>query len=380
MKRGRRGTASFTAGQRGRRTGNCWLGKGRDYEPLQREFDPANGRPVVRAPKGSALQFKSRDQNTGTSSDESNQEALEARGGKREIVRLELLLSGNSPRLGGEDPRHVERLAAADTELPPVLVHRLTMRIVDGTHRVLAAQLRGDSKISVEYFDGTAFEAFVQSVRANVRHGLPLTKQDREVAAKRILEVQPQWSDRAVADVTGLSAPTVAEIRMRATDSSCQSHRRIGKDGRVRPLSTAEGRRIAARIIEERPDTSLRDIARSAGISAGTARDVRKRLQRGDDPVPAKYSAAVPLQPPLAVPASPDLWNLRKDPSLRFNDAGRALLQWLGICDMSEGQRHNLVRVLPDYRRDTFADLALQCAERWRKLAEELQRLDRDTA
>jgi hypothetical protein len=304
----------------------------------------------------------------------------ETRGGKQEVVRLESLLPGDSPRLEGEDPVHVERLVGAEADLPPVLVHRPTMRVVDGTHRILAAQLRGDSTISVEYFDGTAFEAFVQSVRANVRHGLPLTKQDREVAAARILEAQPQWSDRAVAEVTGLSAPTVAEIRTRATDSSCQSHRRIGRDGRVRPLSTAEGRRIAARIIEERPDTSLRDIARRAGISTGTARDVRKRLQRGHDPVPGKYSVGVSPRPRRSVPADLDLRDLRKDPSLRFNDAGRALLQWLGICDMSEDQRHNLVRVLPEYRRDTFADLALQCAERWQKLAEELQQLDRDSA
>lgn len=329
------------------------------------------------------MQYESRDQDTGIASDEGNPEALDVRGGKPEVVRLESLLLGNSPRLGGEDAGHVERLAVAGAGVPPVLVHRPTMRVVDGAHRVLAAQFRGDSTISVVYCDGTSFEAFVKSVRANLRHGLPLTKQDREVAAARILGVQPQWSDRAVAEVTGLSAPTVAEIRARATDSSCQSHRRIGRDGRVRPLSTVEGRRIAARIIEERPDSSLRDIARRAGISTGTVRDVRKRLQHGDDPVPVKYSADVAQQPPRPVPVSPDLpalRDLRKDPSLRFNEAGRALLQWLGICDMSDGQRHDLVRVLPEYRRDTFAELALQCAERWQKLAGELQRLDRDNA
>ncbi|OLZ44962.1 hypothetical protein BS329_34980 [Amycolatopsis coloradensis] len=295
-------------------------------------------------------------------------------------MSLDALMLADSLRLDGEDPKHVELLAEADADLPPVLVQRSTMRVIDGKHRILAARLRGDSEITITYFDGTDFEAFVQSVRSNVRHGLPLTRADREAAVLRILESQAAWSDRAIAEVTGLSAPTVGAIRSRATDNSSQSHARIGRDGRIRPLTTAEGRRAAAKIIAERPDAPLREIASTAGISTGTARDVRDRLRRGDDPVPMKYSKEKVLpEPPRPGSVSPDLQGLRKDPSLRFNAVARTLLHWLSICDINDDQRHNLIQGVPEYRRDNFAELALVCAERWKNLANELRQPNRNT-
>ncbi|WP_406638760.1 ParB/RepB/Spo0J family partition protein [Amycolatopsis sp. WGS_07] len=295
-------------------------------------------------------------------------------------MSLDALILAGSPRLDGEDSKHVELLAGAGARLPPVLVHRSTMRVIDGTHRILAARRRGDTEIAVKYFEGTDFEAFVQSVQSNVRHGLPLTRADREAAVLRILESQPAWSDRAIADVTGLSAPTVGAIRSRATGNSSQSHTRIGKDGRVRPLNTAEGRRAAAKIIAERPDAPLREIASTAGISTGTARDVRDRLRRGDDPVPIKYAKNRVIPGPSRQRSTgPDLQGLRKDPSLRFNAVARTLLQWLSICDINDDQRNNLIQGLPEYRRDNFAELALVCAERWKNLAEELRQPNRNT-
>src|SRR5947199_10633529 len=53
------------------------------------------------------------------------------------------LLPGDSPRVAGENPEHVQLLAAA-RNLPPILVHRSTMRVIDGMHRLRAARLRGD--------------------------------------------------------------------------------------------------------------------------------------------------------------------------------------------------------------------------------------------
>lgn len=64
------------------------------------------------------------------------------------------------------------------------------------------------------------------------------------------------------------------------------------------------------------------------------------------------------------------------DPLHEIEEAG-PVLQWLGICDTSDAQRQNLVRVPPEHHRDAFANLTLLCAERWRALAEELPRLNR---
>ena len=89
-------------------------------------------------------------------------------------VPVAALLPADSPRLSGADAVHVARLAETESPLPPILVNRATMQVVDGTHRLLAAALRGQSVIDVEFFDGTAEDAFLRAVEVNVTHGLPL--------------------------------------------------------------------------------------------------------------------------------------------------------------------------------------------------------------
>src|SRR5215475_12583633 len=107
-------------------------------------------------------------------------------------VPISSLLPGDSPRLTGENPEHVQLLAAAQG-LPPILVHRSTMRVIDGMHRLRAAKLRGDRTIFVKFFEGDDGEAFLLSVDANIKHGLPLSLADREAAASRILALYQQW-------------------------------------------------------------------------------------------------------------------------------------------------------------------------------------------
>ena len=63
-------------------------------------------------------------------------------------VPVSSLLSGDSPRLAGENLEHVQLLAVVQG-LPPILVHRSTMRVIDGMHRLRAAKLRGDETIAV---------------------------------------------------------------------------------------------------------------------------------------------------------------------------------------------------------------------------------------
>jgi hypothetical protein len=207
-------------------------------------------------------------------------------GGEAVEVPTGSLRPADSPRLAGENREHVRALAESTAELPPILVHRATNRVVDGMHRLRAAVLRGEETVRVCYYDGPDAEAFAVGVRANVTHGLPLSLADRRVAAMRIVGSHPQWSDRAIAAVTGLSARTIGTIRWRATDGFPQSRTRIGRDGRTRPLSSAEGRRLACSLLREDPSISLRQVASASGISLSTVRDVRDRLGRGEDPGP----------------------------------------------------------------------------------------------
>jgi ParB-like chromosome segregation protein Spo0J len=200
----------------------------------------------------------------------------------RDSVPLASVRQGDSPRLSGEDQEHVRRLAECDAAvLPPIVVHRPTMRVIDGMHRLRVAALQGRDRIDVEYFDGSEEEAFARAVELNVAHGLPLSLADRKAAAARILAWRPQMSDRAVAAMTGLSPKTVGAIRSRAVEEIPQLHERVGSDGRRHPLDGAEGRRRAAEALAARPDAPLREVAATAGVSAGTARRVRAAPETG---------------------------------------------------------------------------------------------------
>ena len=193
---------------------------------------------------------------------------LAPRSGRTEIIKIESLAPADSPRLAGEINEHAERLAESDSDLPPILVHRPTMRIIDGTHRVKAMAYLGRDEIEAEFYDGSLEDAFVLSVHANVRHGLPLSLADRRAAARRILNTHADWSDRAIAQLTGLSATTISDLRC-ATAQTQQLHTRIGRDGRARPLNSAPGRRSGRRSTGPAPRRLIARSGQSRGNLAG---------------------------------------------------------------------------------------------------------------
>jgi hypothetical protein len=315
----------------------------------------------------------------------------EVRLGPTSRVRITELRSVDSPRTGGVDYEHIRMLAELDEALPPILVRHADMRIIDGTHRVAAARLRGDVDIEVRFFHGTSEEAFRLAVQQNVTHGLPLTMADRQIAAERIILANPEHSDRSLAKTTGLAAKTIAAVRRRILDGAPQPAR-IGRDGRVRPLSTVEGRLIASQAIAERPDASLRDIARIAGISVGTVRDVRDRLRSGLDPIPPQQrgergpGSAAPdagWRPrPIAQPVDIDslLEGLRSDPSLRYTETGREFLRWLGMRIPRGASSQDLSRQVPPHSGVVVAKIARECSRIWLEFAEEMDRLSDECA
>jgi ParB-like chromosome segregation protein Spo0J len=300
---------------------------------------------------------------------------------------IDELLPADSPRLDGEDAEHTEILAESGAKLPPVIVHRQTMRIIDGTHRLGAALLRGDDIIEVRFFEGSVQEAFVVAVKANISHGRPLSLAERTSAVERIIRDHPAWSNRAIAAAVGLGTRTVNSIRQRLEsggDATLHEVKaRVGRDGRVRPLDNAEGRLRAAEVIKERPEASLREIAKIAGVSPTTVRDVRNRLARGETPVPAK-------RPGNRNPAASDngsttagngerqamlamLRGLQRDPSLRFNESGRALVRWLLTHSVDRQEWFGLSNTVPSHCTYIIADIARQFADEWIGIANELE-------
>lgn len=301
-------------------------------------------------------------------------------------VPVAALLPADSPRRRAHSPEHTQLLATPDTAMPPIVVHRPSMRVVDGMYRLRAALLRGRSVIDVRFFDGPAQDAFVFAVEANIKHGLPLSLAERTAAAIRILGSHPQWSDRAIASVAGLSAKTVAAHRTRLGGATAAAGTRLGRDGRVRPLSSADGRITASRLLRERPDASLRDVARQAGIAPATVRDVRARLDRGAEVVPDRLraepapprEAVVPAPPAEPAPPAPDavgtFRSLCRDPSLRLTDQGRQLLRMVEAHVLDPERLERAARAVPAHQAAQVAALALECAQQWQRFASRVDR------
>lgn len=315
-----------------------------------------------------------------------------------EVVAVPVLSlrTGDSPRLNGVDKGYIDLLAETETPLPPVLVDKRTMRVIDGMHRLMAASLRGKKEIDVIFFEGSEDDVFLRAVQENVAHGLPLSQADRRAAAKRIIASHPHMSDRAIGQAAGLAAKGVAAIRKSSSDDVPQSNARVGRDGRIRPLDSGKGRQRAAELLTEQPATSLRNVARAAGISPATALDVRKRLERGEPPVPAttvngfagkaararaddgadgrasrpepqSASRSAPVTSPAAT-----VEKLLRDPSLHNNERGKKILRLLHVNAVGAEQLSSVAATVPPHCVGIVARLARQYAKMWQDFAQEL--------
>jgi ParB-like chromosome segregation protein Spo0J len=294
-----------------------------------------------------------------------------------ECVPINALLPADSPRTAGLDTEHIRMLAALAESLPPIVVDRSTMRVVDGMHRVRAAELRGDDVIAVRFVNGDETDTFVLAVQLNHAHGLPLTLADRTAAAARIVRAHPEWSNRRIAAVTGLAANTVGAVRRRSGTPDARPDIRIGRDGKARSEDAAAARRRASDLIADNPDASLREIAKAAGISLATVSDVRKRLRRGQPPItPRQRETPRRRRKSTVIGArrrSHDaIRALRQDPSLRFTDGGRTLLRVLDSCAFGADQWERIVASVPPHHKDEVVRLARFCAQTWQQFADRL--------
>jgi ParB-like chromosome segregation protein Spo0J len=304
-----------------------------------------------------------------------------------EMVRLNLLCPADSLRTAGQNEDHIRTLVDLDGQLPPITVHRQSMRVIDGMHRLRAAMLRGQEKINVVFFDGSQFDAFILAVKANIDHGFPLSRGDRIAAVARVIQERPHLSDVAIGEIAGVSGKTVATVRRRSSSEDARLNARTGRDGRVRPIDATSGRLRAAELLGTAPNTPLRQVAKACGISLGTAQDVRQRLNRGEHPVPARAgrnsrSAAWsgtdnrPKSERYRTPES-SLASLKADPSVRRTESGRSILELLYANVLPDDDWNRLLEGVPLHQADTVADVAYRCATAWKLFADRLQRRGR---
>ncbi|MFJ9821237.1 ParB N-terminal domain-containing protein [Streptomyces sp. NPDC101151] len=337
-------------------------------------------------------------------------------------VPVRALSAGLSLRQGGTNAAHVQLLldAAGSSELPPILVQEDGCRVIDGLHRLEAAKLRGDDIIKARFLDCSDSEALVLAMKANSAHGLPLSKADRVAGAQRVLTAHPDWSDRAIAGITGLSAKTIASLRNRSESGAHPGVKRLGRDGRRRPVAAGEGRRRAAEYISANPNAPLRQVARETDVSLGTVHDVSARLRRGVSPERSGHRApavrpAVHLDTGVAVHgavvgglpdngavdhgatdqaitapgaagASPRRRNhtdaplhwgavaakMANDPAIRYTEGGKEFLRWMTMHANDPDGWRKFINALPPHWLSVIAPIADSISKEWGQFADRL--------
>ena len=140
------------------------------------------------------------------------------------------------PRVDGLDAAHVRELQENPQGWPPlVIVERGGYYVpVDGLHRFAAAQNLGLKTILAEVRELPA-DGDLQGLAfvLNAAHGRPLTRADKRREAERLLAAHPAISNQAVADRVLLSPSTVAEYRGRlvAAGQMPVTEQRVSRSG-----------------------------------------------------------------------------------------------------------------------------------------------------
>lgn len=220
----------------------------------------------------------------------------------RAEVRTDDLVVRAGLRRGPLRVEHLEALVATGGNWPPLLVQRASLVVIDGRYRLHAARQLGLATVAAEFFDGDDEAALFEALRRNVAHGLPLTLAERKAAAAQVLGSHREWSDAKVAQSCGLSAKTVARLRL--VHPVRDPERRLGRDGRYRPTAPGAARARVAQLLAVDQDASLRTIAARAGVSHETVRHVRKELASAACDPPA---ATAPLVLGAGAPEQADL-------------------------------------------------------------------------
>jgi len=130
------------------------------------------------------------------------------------------IVSAIQIRVDGIDPNRATDYASAmlaGDQFPPVVIFydRGADRalLADGFHRYQAAVRAGHYTIQAEVYAGTQDDAMEYAATCNARHGMPMSNADKRAAAGRLLTLHPDWSSREIGKRVGCSHTFVDKVR-----------------------------------------------------------------------------------------------------------------------------------------------------------------------
>jgi ParB-like chromosome segregation protein Spo0J len=127
-----------------------------------------------------------------------------------EVLLSQLVIDPEIQLRRGVDRDTVSRYEECFDDLPAVEVVRAPEGdlLADGFHRVDAAVRLHKDAIRAHVRPGTRDDALEEAVRANFRHGKPLTREERDAGIRRLKSLHGDWSLRQLAEAVGVSHMT----------------------------------------------------------------------------------------------------------------------------------------------------------------------------
>lgn len=167
-------------------------------------------------------------------------------------------------RVKGLDDAHVTDLMEAyerpDSEIDPPrvwIIPAVGTVLTRGFHRVEALSRLGRKRIECEVRNGSVADALTDAAAGNAGHGLKRTNADKRRSVEMVVEAHPDWSNRRVADESGVSHAFVNEIRDVETASTSKPETRTDKKGNQRPSKNPKS--APAKKIKPEPVKQERD-------------------------------------------------------------------------------------------------------------------------
>ncbi|GAJ20374.1 unnamed protein product, partial [marine sediment metagenome] len=113
------------------------------------------------------------------------------------------------------DEEAIERYRDCLEDLPPIVVDKETMTVLDGWHRVEAHKREGVETISVKYDSCAPHLLLAKSYALNARHGLPVDNEVRDqiiVGLSQGKDGYDPMGEEEIAQTMGISQQRVSKI------------------------------------------------------------------------------------------------------------------------------------------------------------------------
>jgi hypothetical protein len=207
---------------------------------------------------------------------------------------------------------------------------------------------------------------------------------ERTTAARQVLKLFPDWSDRQLADTCALSPRTIAKLRCDPVFASLRGDeqevagsdeqspkailKRVGKDGRRYPPQAKLLRAEIRRVLAQDDRASLRAVAARTGASPETVRSVRKSMAAEQQLMrpPLPLSLGGPHQDHC-----PSAWI--QDTACSSTPCGRGFAEWFDEHRLERDDLQPMAEAVPVSRLYDVIDEACRRRAFWEAFSNELQ-------